>query len=67
MLRSQAIACNAVIDGLWLAGSMLPESFHPGELEQIGLASVGAILGLDLAEAHSVAADAAAGTQECRA
>jgi len=47
-LRADAIACNAVIDGLWLEGSMLPDSFHPGELGRIGLASVGAILAIDL-------------------
>lgn len=50
-LRSDAIACNAVIDGLWLEGSMLPDSFRAGEIERIGLASVGAILGVDLTAA----------------
>lgn len=48
-LRADAIACNAVIDGLWLEGSALPDAFAIGELEQIGLHAVGAILGLDLA------------------
>lgn len=48
-LRADAIACNAVIDGLWLEGSALPHAFAPQELERIGLRSVGAILGLDLA------------------
>jgi AcrR family transcriptional regulator len=47
-LRAQAIACNAVIDGLWLEGSALPDSFEPGQLAVIGLASVGAIIGADL-------------------
>ncbi|MEZ5796136.1 MAG: TetR family transcriptional regulator C-terminal domain-containing protein [Paracoccaceae bacterium] len=47
-LRQEAIACNAVIDGLWLEGSMLPRGFAPGELVRIGLAAVGAILGADL-------------------
>lgn len=47
-LRREAIACNAVIDGLWLEGSILPHGFASGELVRIGLASVGAILGLDL-------------------
>jgi AcrR family transcriptional regulator len=47
-LRSQAIACNAVIDGLWLEGSALPEAFAAGEIPRIGLTSVGAILELDL-------------------
>jgi len=47
-LRADAIACNAVIDGLWLEGSVLPESFATGEIERIGVASVGALLGVDL-------------------
>ena len=46
--RSLAIACNAVIDGLWLEGGALPGSFREGELARIGLQSVGAILGLTL-------------------
>lgn len=49
-LRSHAIACNAVIDGLWLEGSALPEAFAPEDLIALGLASVGAILGLRLTE-----------------
>jgi AcrR family transcriptional regulator len=48
--RSLAIACNAVIDGLWMEGGMLPEVFDAGELERIALMSVGAILGLRLEE-----------------
>ena len=47
-LRAEAIACNAVIDGLWLEGSILLHSFQPGEIVTIGLRSVGAILGVDL-------------------
>jgi TetR/AcrR family transcriptional regulator, transcriptional repressor of bet genes len=47
-LRHEAIACNAVIDGLWLEGSILPLGFSGGELVRIGLRSVGAILGVDL-------------------
>ena len=47
-LRREAIACNAVIDGLWLEGGVLPHGFAPGELVRIGLQSVGAILGVDL-------------------
>lgn len=47
-LRRLAIACNAVIDGLWLEGSTLPEAFAADELVQIGIASVGAILGVNL-------------------
>lgn len=47
-LRRLAIACNAVIDGLWMEGGALPNAFEPGELPEIGLSSVGAIIGLDL-------------------
>lgn len=48
--RRLAIACNAVIDGLWLEGGALPEAFAPDELIGIGLHAVGAILGLQLTE-----------------
>ena len=47
-IRSEAIACNAVIDGLWLEGSILSHAFKPDEIVTIGLRSVGAILGVDL-------------------
>ena len=47
-LRHLAIACNAVIDGLWLEGGALPDAFEADELAQIGLASVGAIVDLNL-------------------
>ncbi len=46
--RTAAIACNAVMDGLWLEGSALPEAFGAAELEDIAIRSVGAILGLEL-------------------
>jgi AcrR family transcriptional regulator len=49
--RRLAIACNAVIDGLWLEGGALPEAFEPDELTGIALTAVGAILQLDLEEA----------------
>ena len=48
-LRGEAIACNEVIDGLWLEGSILPHAFAPVEIVRLGLVSVGAILGVDLA------------------
>lgn len=47
-LRHLGIACNAVLDGLWLEGSAYPEGFTPHEVAQIGLAAVGALLGVDL-------------------
>jgi TetR/AcrR family transcriptional regulator, transcriptional repressor of bet genes len=46
--RAEAIACNALIDGLWIEGSLLPDAFAPGEIITIGLKSAGAILGVDL-------------------
>ncbi len=49
-LRQLAIACNAVIDGLWLEGGALPDAFAPGELVEIGLQSVSAIIDLDLTQ-----------------
>lgn len=48
LARQLAIACNGVIDGLWLEGGTLPHSFAPGEVERIGLASVSSLLGIDL-------------------
>lgn len=47
-LHHLAIACNAVIDGLWLEGGALPDAFAPDELPRIGVESVGAIIGLGL-------------------
>lgn len=48
LARHLAIACNGVIDGLWLEGGTLPHSFTPGEVERIGLAAVSSLLGIDL-------------------
>ena len=49
-LRHLAIACNAVIDGLWMEGCALPEAFAPTELVNLGLRAVGAILGVDFSD-----------------
>lgn len=51
-LRRLAIACNAVIDGLWLEGGALPDAFAAGEIEAIGRTSVAALLDLPLEEAE---------------
>lgn len=48
LLRRQAIACNAVIDGLWLEGSAYPEGFNRDELAQIGLSAIASIIGITL-------------------
>lgn len=47
-LRGEAIACNALLDGLWIEGSLLPTSFGATELITIGLRACGAILGVNL-------------------
>ena len=47
-LRHLGIALNAIIDGLWLEGSMAPGEFADGELSKIGIASASALLGLNL-------------------
>jgi AcrR family transcriptional regulator len=44
LARNLAIACNAVIDGLWLEGAILPNSFAEGEVERIALNAISAIL-----------------------
>ncbi len=49
-LRKLAIACNAVIDGLWLESAALRSRFSTGEIAEIGLLSVGGILGIDLSD-----------------
>ncbi|MBC7737235.1 MAG: TetR family transcriptional regulator C-terminal domain-containing protein [Candidatus Saccharibacteria bacterium] len=47
-LRQLAIACNAVIDGLWLEGGTLPDAFAKDELVHIGIRSISALLGCNL-------------------
>lgn len=47
-LRSHAIAINAIIDGLWIEGCLAEDMFGTGELAQIGVASVEAMLGMKL-------------------
>ncbi len=47
-LRRLGIACTAVIDGLWLEGSVYGRGFDGDELAEIGVRAVGAILALDL-------------------
>jgi len=47
-LRALAIACNGLIDGLWLEGCALPDGFAADELVTVGAGAIGAILGVDL-------------------
>ena len=65
-LPPYAIACNAVIDGLWLEGSALPEAFEPGELARIALSAVGSILGVDLSHLPRHAMRYATVTDACQ-
>ena len=46
--RAMAVAVNALIDGLWLEASAWPAGFAEGEVERIGLAAAGRIVGLRL-------------------
>ncbi|MFZ1663209.1 MAG: TetR family transcriptional regulator C-terminal domain-containing protein [Paracoccaceae bacterium] len=46
--RQLAIACNGLLDGLWLEGSLYPHGFREGELVHSALAAVGKIVGVDL-------------------
>ena len=47
-IRRQAIAINALIDGLWLEGCMASDLFHPGELADVALSGAEQILGTTL-------------------
>ena len=47
-LRQLAIACNAIIDGLWLEGGALPDAFTPNELPEIGWHAITVIIGLNI-------------------
>jgi len=49
--RREAIACNALIDGLWIEGGSLPDSFAPGEVQRIALDGIGAMLGVRFPDA----------------
>jgi len=49
-LRRHAIAINAIIDGLWVEGCLAGDMFAHGELAEIGVSSVEAMLGLELRE-----------------
>jgi TetR/AcrR family transcriptional regulator, transcriptional repressor of bet genes len=47
-LRRLAIAGNALLDGLWMEGGTLPDAFAKGELVNIAINAIGAMLGVDL-------------------
>ena len=47
-LRRFSIAVNAIIDGLWLEGSMSPDEFNSGEIIKVAFTAVEALLSLKL-------------------
>ena len=47
-LRRLSIAGSALLDGLWIEGGAISETFHPGELFRVGLESFGALIDVDL-------------------
>ena len=47
-IEAEAIACNALLDGLWLELSLLPGRLDRAQFQRIGLTSVGALLAVDL-------------------
>jgi AcrR family transcriptional regulator len=49
-LRRHAIAINGIIDGLWIEGCLAGDMFETRELADIGIATVEALLELDLRE-----------------
>lgn len=44
--RDAAIALNALLDGLWLEGGLLPQGFAPGEVQRIALTAAARVLDL---------------------
>jgi len=53
--RLMAIRINALVDGLWLEGSLDPGAFAEGELLAAGLGAIEAILGLPLGDGAGTA------------
>lgn len=53
LLRTHAIAINALIDGLWIEGCLAGDMFAPGELQRIGIRTVEAQLGLGRDESEA--------------
>ncbi|MEO0912412.1 MAG: TetR family transcriptional regulator C-terminal domain-containing protein, partial [Pseudomonadota bacterium] len=46
-LHRLAVACNAVIDGLWVEGAMLPQKLPGDEVIRVAMESISAILDVD--------------------
>ena len=48
--RALAIAGNALLDGLWIEASTLPDHFHSGEVKSIAIKAFSRLLTLELPE-----------------
>lgn len=48
--RSLAIAGNALLDGLWIEASVLPDQFATGEMRSLAIRAFGRLLDLNLPE-----------------
>lgn len=57
-LRQLSLSCNGLLDGLWIEGSAIGDSFEDGELVAAGLKALGGILQLDLSAGNAPAAKA---------
>lgn len=49
-LRQLSISCNGVLDGLWIEGSAIGDTFNKGELVSAGLNAVSGILQIQLGD-----------------
>ncbi|WP_165309970.1 TetR/AcrR family transcriptional regulator [Vibrio ziniensis] len=47
-LRRLSIACNAVLDGLWIEGGALPEELSSQELVDVAVTTFGQVIGVEL-------------------
>ncbi len=47
-LRGLSVACNAVLDGLWIEGGAIPDEFSDSELVNVAVDSFSRIIGVEL-------------------
>lgn len=47
-LRQLSIACNAVLDGLWIEGGIIPDEFMTNELVETAIRGFSALTGVEL-------------------
>jgi len=53
-LRQLSIACNAVLDGLWIEGGIIPDEFLVNELVETAIRSFSALIGVALGHYVSI-------------